>query len=500
MSQARLIHQRSTSRPARRRALHPLPEALEDRLLLYSDLGDQWTYGSHITYSLVPDGTNVGGVPSALFQTLNKNYPTGQWEQQIQYAASLWENVTGVNMVQVGDGGEPIGTSGDQQGDPRFGDIRIGDIPLAAGTLAETFLPPPANGGTVAGDIFLNSNINWQIGSNYDLMTVMAHEFGHALGLGESTVSTAVMYGTYNGIKQALTSDDIAGIDSIYGTRPFDQFNDAGTRDNTYSTATNINAYINSAAQIAIPGLDITTAGDSEWFYVNVPATTSGRMSVTVQSANLSSLTPELQVYSSSFSLVGQSAAPIGSFGTTVSVSASVTSGQGYYIKVLAAGGPGPVGSYALLVNFGSQSQALLGPPNTVVPQQPNQGSGGAIDNAVTVGSTDLGGGNGGAMPPINIMAGNLLGLGWNYAVTPGTSISPASPVIPPSNPIVITPTSPTQRTGSAVSTVVPISTPSPSSVPSPLKVLHKKHVKQEVKPRKSHVHDTIKIKHHHLA
>ena len=63
-------------------------------------------------------------------------------------------------------------------------------------------LPPPANGGTEAGDILLNSSVNWQINSNYDLMTVVAHEFGHALGLGESTVSTSVMYGTYNGIKQ----------------------------------------------------------------------------------------------------------------------------------------------------------------------------------------------------------------------------------------------------------------------------------------------------------
>ena len=62
-------------------------------------------------------------------------------------------------------------------------------------------------------------------------MTVAAHEFGHALGLGESSVSTAVMYGTYNGIKQALASDDISGIHSIYGARQYDQFNTGGHRE-----------------------------------------------------------------------------------------------------------------------------------------------------------------------------------------------------------------------------------------------------------------------------
>ncbi len=163
------------------------------------------------------------------------------------------------------------------------------------------------------------------------------------------------MYGTYNGIKQALASDDIAGIDSIYGTRQFDQFNNGGQRDNTYSTATNINSFISSNAQIAIPSLDITTAGDSEWFFVNVPATTTGTMTVTVQSSNLSSLSPKLQVYNSSLGLVGQTAAATGSFGATISVSTGVQCNQGYYIKVLAAGGPGPIGSYGLLVNFGSR-------------------------------------------------------------------------------------------------------------------------------------------------
>ena len=106
---------------------------LEPRLLLYSDLGDQWTYDSRITYSFMPDGTSVGGVSSVLFQTLNAKYATATWEGQIEDAASLWETATNVNLALVSDGGEPVGTNGDQQDDPRFGDIRIGMVPLPIG-------------------------------------------------------------------------------------------------------------------------------------------------------------------------------------------------------------------------------------------------------------------------------------------------------------------------------------------------------------------------------
>jgi hypothetical protein len=53
--------------------------------------------------------------------------------------------------------GYPIGTAGNQQDDPRFGDIRICAEPLSGGQLGVRILPPPFNGGTNAGDIILNA-------------------------------------------------------------------------------------------------------------------------------------------------------------------------------------------------------------------------------------------------------------------------------------------------------------------------------------------------------
>ena len=114
---------------------------------------------------------------------------------------------------------------------------------------------------------------------------------------------------------------------------------------------------------------------------------------------------PELAfAQAASVQLVAQLGWPggtVGSIGATVSVSASVQPGQGYYIKVLAAGGPGPIGGYGLLVNFGSQPQAAMTPPNTVVAQQPSQAGGTSNDNA----------------PPPNPLAGLLEDLGLQNVI-----------------------------------------------------------------------------------
>jgi len=66
-------------------------------------------------------------------------------------------------------------------------------------------LPPPINGGSDAGDVFINSSQSWQINNDYDLETVAIHEIGHSLGMAHSTIASAVMYAYYNGMTKRLS-------------------------------------------------------------------------------------------------------------------------------------------------------------------------------------------------------------------------------------------------------------------------------------------------------
>jgi hypothetical protein len=404
----RLFSVRPKKRRSPSRANHRGIECLEDRILLYSTTGDVWTYGSRITYSFIPDGTSVGGIPSTLFQTMNAVAPTVQWEQAIEKAAAIWQVVAKVNLVQVPDDGTPVGAAGDQQGDPRFGDIRIGAYPQSGGTLGINILPPPANGGTDAGDIFFNSSAQWNLGSNYDLETVAIHEFGHALGLGESQIQTATMYGVYNNVRQSLTSDDTTGVQSIWGA-PSDT-----SGITTSSTALNLNPYLNSQAQIAVGGESIASSSDYNWYKVTVPSNATGTMVVTMQSSNLSSLSPRLAIYelsSGNLQSLGQSTAA-NAYGATVKYTVSnVAPGEVFYFRASAANtGPGSDGAYGLEVNFGSSAQAPVAPPNTVVASQPDKGSGSA---AQTTGSSSGG---------LGLQLGSLLGV--SLSLNGGLSLS----------------------------------------------------------------------------
>lgn len=392
-------HVSSSRRKAVNRSVQPKVDNLEDRMLLYAAIGGSWQYPQRITYSLVPDGTTLSsgtGSTSNLFATMNAKFPGVNWQAQIQRAAAVWEAVTNINLVQVSDNGTSLGGGSNQQGDSNFGDIRIGGTTtdLTSSQLGLCYKLPPSNGGSIAGDIVLNDNQGWQINANTDLQTVMIHEFGHALGLDHSTVSAADMYATYNNIKQTLSSDDISGIQSIYGgARQSDSYEGTSPGNYNSANATSINTYLNSSNnQVMLPQTntgaypDITTSSDQDWYKVTVPSTgtLSGSMVVQMQSANLSSLSPRVQVYNSSNQSLGIATAAT-SYGSTVTVTVTgVTAGQVFYIKASAANsGPDAVGAYALNVNFGSSSTAATPIPSTTVAAQTDVG-GGSLNDILT--------------------------------------------------------------------------------------------------------------------
>jgi hypothetical protein len=72
-------------------------------------------------------------------------------------------------------------------------------------------------------DVRFNNAFSWQTSSGcsggYDLTGVATHEFGHAVGLGHSTVQGATMYpsiGSCDFSASSLSNDDKSGYSAIY--------------------------------------------------------------------------------------------------------------------------------------------------------------------------------------------------------------------------------------------------------------------------------------------
>jgi hypothetical protein len=367
----------------------PSVEALESRLTPYAATGNLWPHPQLVTLSFVPDGTvmalgNGGQITSNLSATFNAIpgvTSPATWQNIILKAAQSWAAQTNINFAVVGDDGSPAGSGSYQQGAGNFGDIRIGGYNFGSNSswLASTFYPPSVNNYSVAGDVAFNTGDGFNIGSTYDLFTVAMHEIGHALGLACSSASTSVMYGTYNGAFTALGSDDIAGIRSIYSAgaaRSPDAY-DAGTGDNSFANAANISSAINSTSLTAVlSNLDITstvgsldtvTGADPDYYKFTAPANSASTMTVSVQSAGLSLLSPLVTVYGSDQKTVLGTANGRGQYGTTLTLSnIAVTPGSTYYVKVQGADNSVfSTGAYALTLNLGTGASPTVPLPNT---------------------------------------------------------------------------------------------------------------------------------------
>ena len=99
-------------------------------------------------------------------------------------------------------------------------------------------------------------------------------------------------------------------------------------------------------------------------------------MVATVQSSNLSTMSPQVFVSTNGLRLLG--AASSSSLRATVSVSIpGVQAGQTYLVRASGNAAGSSTGGFGLELNFGSVYQPPIAPPNTVVLQQPDQGGGG---------------------------------------------------------------------------------------------------------------------------
>lgn len=119
--------------------------------------------------------------------------------------------------------GNAAGTSDPLEGlIPAVSDIVIGcndnvDNFGGANVLAVT-VPNKFSGKKIAGAVILINNISSTFGSlsRTDKISVIAHEIGHALGLGHSKDSDALMYYRTVDLRKSLGQDDIDGISYLY--------------------------------------------------------------------------------------------------------------------------------------------------------------------------------------------------------------------------------------------------------------------------------------------
>uniref|UniRef100_H3B3S8 Matrix metallopeptidase 20 n=1 Tax=Latimeria chalumnae TaxID=7897 RepID=H3B3S8_LATCH len=136
-------------------------------------------------------------------------------DKAIQMGLKAWSDVSPLNFVKL-DSGEADIVISFEVGD--HGDSYPFDGPR--GTLAHAFAP----GEGLGGDTHFDDDEKWTMGFNgFNLFTVAAHEFGHALGLAHSNSPSALMYPTYkyqhsSGFR--LPHDDVQGIQALYALGP----------------------------------------------------------------------------------------------------------------------------------------------------------------------------------------------------------------------------------------------------------------------------------------
>ena len=150
-----------------------------------------------------------------LIGALTAKVPAEEARAEIKRALAEWSRVAQIDFAEGGAAGDAMSLhitfAKGAHGDPYPFDG-------AGRVLAHTFYPAPPNPEPLAGDLHLDEEEAWRVGTDIDLYSVVLHELGHALGLAHSDKPGAVMYAYYQRAS-SLTDEDISAVLELYAAR-----------------------------------------------------------------------------------------------------------------------------------------------------------------------------------------------------------------------------------------------------------------------------------------
>jgi hypothetical protein len=149
------------------------------------------------------------------FENFSPEMSQAATKQAVRMAFAEWSSVTTLRFSETsGQADFKIRWGAGEHGD---GEPFDGPSGTATGqTLAHCFFPKT----DFEGQLCFDEDEFWSSDdppSGIDCRTVTLHEIGHGLGLRHSDNRNAIMYAYYGGIAHTLHSDDIQGIQFLYG-------------------------------------------------------------------------------------------------------------------------------------------------------------------------------------------------------------------------------------------------------------------------------------------
>ncbi len=336
-----------------------------------------WGIDARLTLSFAPDGTQVAGETSKLFQTMDSVKPLSPfsegtavsqlglpWQSAIVRAFQTWARYTNSDIGVVPDDGSDFGVPGLMRRDVRFGDIRVGSIPLDNELYAVAIPADEIVDGTWVGDVLFNSNYEFR---NVDeIFAVTLHEAGHVFGLphNDDPHSPMFTHGIPGSDARTPTAGDLAALESIYGPRPEDVYDARNEPPPIEIPAFRLeNGPAGSAPSVVFADLttsaDLITPADLDEYRIEVPDSYSyPNASLTFQlvTAGISSLAATLTV------LPETGNSPLGTAATSWKSNAwvelySVAPGDKFRIQVAATSSNFDIGGYTLLVTYNQENQ-----------------------------------------------------------------------------------------------------------------------------------------------